>query len=386
MNAPDPMRAPADGAGLLRRQQQRQRIARSLRLPLALLAALAAGFLIILAVSDEPVHAFLVLITGALPRLQWNAGDGWQLTRLVRFGALVEDATTLCLLGLAVALPFQARQFSLGADGQMFLGALAATVVSLFVPGPWFVVLPLAVLAACATGFAWGVMPGLLKTRCNANEIVTTLMLNIVAVQFYRWMVTDVLRDPGAGFIVTPLLPEALQLPLLLARTKVNLMLLLVPLAVGAAWLLLMRTTLGYEIRVVGQAPAFARQAGMPAARAVWLSMAIGGVFAALAGVHISHGLLGRLPVDLPPGLGYEGLLVALLARNAPRDIPAAALLYAWLRTGALAMERGTDVPHEVVLVIQALVILFVVSERLLPSVAEGWLRLRRLACKGRAR
>lgn len=343
------------------------------RLPFALVAALAVGFGVTLAVSDEPVRAFLVLLTGALPRIHWSAADGWQLSRMVRFGAVIEDTITLCLLGLAVAIPFRARQFSLGADGQMFLGGLAATCTSLYLGGPYPLVLTASLAAAVLAGFAWGAVPGMLKTHFQANEIVSTLMLNIIAVQFYRWMVTDCLRDPSAGFLVTPMLPASLQLPVILAHTNVTVALLVLPALVWLAWLLLMRTTLGYEIRVVGKACAFARQAGLPVQRTIWLSMALGGAFAALAGMHISHGLLRRLPVDLPAGLGYEGLLVALLARNEPRAIPLAAFLYAYLRTGALAMERSTDVPREVVLVIQALVILFVVSEQLLPALTRAW-------------
>ncbi|MBB5391294.1 MULTISPECIES: ABC transporter permease [unclassified Herbaspirillum] len=362
---------------LLQQQLQRQALAQRWRLPLALLASLAVGFIITLAVSDQPLRAFLMLLTGPMPRLDWSAADGWQLTRMVRFGAVIEDAITLCLLGLAVSLPFRARQFSLGADGQLFLGALAATAASLWWPGPWYAALPLAFAAACITGFAWGAVPGLLKVRFDINEIVSTLMLNIIAVQFYRWVVTDILRDPAAGFIVTPMLAPGLQLPVLLAHTNVTVMLLALPAMVWLAWVLLMRTTLGYEIRVVGEAPAFARQAGLPVQRTIWLSMALGGAFAALAGVHVSHGLLKRLPVDLPTGLGYEGLLVALLARNNPRVVPLAALLYAWLRTGALAMERSTDVSREMVLVIQALMILFVVSERMGPALAGLWLDWR---------
>jgi simple sugar transport system permease protein len=269
---------------------------------------------------------------------------------------------------LAIAIPFRARQFSLGADGQMFLSALAAAAVSLFVGGPWYAVLPAAFAAALLTGFAWGLIPGWLKARYQANEIVTTLMLNLIAVQFYRLVISEYLRDPNAGFLVTPLLPAAAVLPGLITRTNVTAMLLLVPLAAVAAWLLLMRTTVGYEIRCVGQAPAFARQAGMPVTRAVVLSMALGGGFAAFAGIHIGNALLKRLPVDLTPGLGFEGLVVALLARNDPKSIPLAALFYAYLRTGAQAMERTTDVSREVVLVIQAFMILFIVADRLLPQ------------------
>lgn len=344
-------------------------------LPVAIAAALLVGFAITAVVSAEPVRAWLALLTGALPDIRFTEADGWQVRRLVRFGSVVEDAITLSFLGLAVALPFRARQFSLGADGQMFLAALAAAAVSLAVGGPWFLVLPAALAAALLTGFAWGLVPGWLKARWGANEIVTTLMLNLIAVQLYRLAITQWLRDPTAGFLATPLLPDAALLPNLLARTNVTAMLFVVPLAVAGAWALLMRTTVGYEIRTVGEAPAFARQVGMPVARTVMLSMALGGLFAALAGLHVSNALLKRLPVDLTPGMGLEGLVVALLARNEPRNIPLAAFLYAYLRAGAQAMERTTDVSREVVMVIQAFIILFVVAERLLPA----WL-LRRAA------
>lgn len=348
-----------------------------LKLALSVGFALAIGFVIIAMVSDEPVRAFLALTTGALPDIRFSDAEGWQVRRLVRFGAVIEDAITLTFLGLAIAIPFRARQFSLGADGQMFLSALAAAAASLTIGGPWYAVMPAAFVAAVLTGFAWGFVPGWLKARYGANEIVTTLMLNLIAVQLYRLVITQWMRDPAAGFLVTPLLPDAAILPNLLARTNLTAMLFVVPLVVAGAWLLLMHTTVGYEIRSVGEAPAFARRVGMPVKRAVVLSMALGGAFAAFAGLHISNGLLKRLPVDLSPGMGFEGLVVALLARNDPRAVPMAAFLYAYLRTGAQAMERTSDVSRELVLVIQALIILLVVSQRLLPAAWSGRRRAR---------
>lgn len=349
----------------------------ALQLPAAIAAALLVGFAITAMVSAEPLRACLALLTGALPDIRHSASEGWQVHRLVRFGSVIEDAITLTFLGLAIAIPFRARQFSLGADGQMFLAALAAAAVSLAIGGPWYLVMPAAFVAALLTGFAWGLLPGWLKARHGASEIVTTLMLNLIAVQLYRLVITQWMRDPNAGFLVTPVLPEAALLPNLLARTNVTAMLFAVPLVVAAGWALLMRTTVGYEIRTVGQAPAFARQVGMPVERAVMLSMALGGAFAAFAGMHVSNALLKRLPVDLTPGMGFEGLVVALLARNEPRNIPMAAFLYAYLRAGAQAMERTTDVSREVVLVIQAFIILFVVAERLLPRwQLPAWMRL----------
>jgi general nucleoside transport system permease protein len=330
----------------------------------AVCVALLAGLLLIACVSAEPLRAWLILITGALPELRQAPDGGWHWHRLVRFGTVLEDTVNLTLLGLAVAIPFRARQFALGADGQLFLGALAASVVALCWPGPPWLALPLACAAAMLAGGAWGGVTGALKWRCGANEMVVSLMLNLVAIEFYRLAITRWLRDPGAGFPATPFLPPEATLAPLIAHTGVSWMLLAAPLMALMVALLLGRTTLGYEIRVVGDAPAFARQAGLPVGRATVLSMTLGGMLAGLAGFHIGHAILKRLPVDLAPGLGFEGLVVALLARHQPRAIVGAAFFYAWLRAGGQAMERGTDVSREIALVLQALVIVLVMAER----------------------
>jgi simple sugar transport system permease protein len=349
----------------------------ALRLVLIFGGALAIGFLITCLASKDPLHAYNALLTGALPAFRWSAEEGWTVYRLTRFGAVLQDGITLTLVGLAVAIAFRARQFSLGADGQLFLGALAAAAVSLAVPGPAIVVLPLAVAASILAGFLWGLIPGVLKARFGVNEIVTTLMFNIIALQLYRFIIIRFMNDPSAGFIATRMLPDAALLHALIPRTNVTVMLLGVLLTAAAAWFLMMRTTVGYEIRVVGESAPFARQVGIPVERAIAVSMAIGGGFAGLAGFHVSNALLKRLPMDLAPGMGFDGIVVALLARNNPARIPLVAFLYAYLRVGAQVMERTADVSREVVLIIEAFIILFVVSESLGPALTQQWRRVR---------
>jgi len=330
----------------------------------AVLIALAAAFALIACVSEQPLRAWLILLTGPLPELRQGADGAWHWHRLVRFATVLEDTVNLTLLGLAVLIPFRARQFALGADGQLFLGALAGVALGLAWPGPGWMALPLGVCAAMAAGGLWGGATGVLKWRCGANEMVVSLMLNLIAIEFYRLAVSRWLRDPGAGFPATPFLAPGAAFDPLIAHTGLSVMLLAAPLAVVAVALLLGRTTLGYEIRMLGAAPAFARQAGVPVGRAMVTSMALGGALAGLAGFHVSHALLKRLPVDLAPGLGFEGLLVALLARHEPRAILGAAFFYAWLRAGGQAMERDAGVAREIVLVLQALVIVLVMVER----------------------
>ncbi|MBB3612505.1 ABC transporter permease [Rhizobium sp. BK602] len=359
-------------------------VAQVLRLAFVVTAALGCGFVLTVLVSAEPLKAYGALLTGAWPDFGWNSAGQFTVRRMTRLGSLLEDATTLTLLGLAVAIPFRARQFSMGADGQLFLGAIAAAAVSLALGGPAIIVIPAACLAAMTTGFLWGLLPGVLKARFGASEIVTTLMLNVIAVQFYRLVITYWLRDPSAGFITTPSLPDAAVLTALLARTNVTVMGFVAILAAVAAWFLIKRTTVGYEITLVGENSRFAEQAGIPVKRATALSMALGGIFAGLAGFHTSNALLKALPVDLAPGLGFEGIVVALLARNNPLVIPIVAILYAYLRIGAQVMERSSDVTREMVMIIQAFIILFVIAERFGPTLLTGWLRARSSARAGK--
>lgn len=332
---------------------------------------LLLGALLVLLVSDEPAKVYAAILTGPLPTLKVGEDGAWVWRGMTRLGTFLEDSTTLALVGLAVAIPFRARQFALGADGQLFLGALASAAVSIYLPLPGFVLIPLACLAAIATGFLWGWVPGVMKAKAGANEIVTTLMLNVVAIQAYSYIVLNLMRDPAEGFIVTwDFLPQSILTPIL-AKTNVSILLILAPLVCLAVHWLLTRTTLGYEIRVVGENPNFARQMGMPVDRAVSLSMALGGACAGLAGFHIANAILKRLPSDFPAGLGFEGIVVALLARNDPRLIPFAALFYGYLRAGSQVMEATTDVSREMVLVVQAVIILLIVSRNLLPRLGR---------------
>lgn len=334
--------------------------------------ALALGFGITLLVSDEPVAAYAALLTGPLPR--FSLEQGLAITNINRVGNWLEESTTLVLLGLAVALVFRARQFSLGAEGQLLLGALAAAVVALYVPLPAPYHLFLALAAAGAAGFLWGLLPGVLKAYLAVDEIVSSLMFNVIALQLADLLLYQWLRDPAASFVATPPFPPSAVLPLLIPGTRVTWMLALMGAAVWFTWLLLERTPFGYELKMLGANRRFAEYGGIDTRRAIALSMAVSGILAGLAGAHLSLGLLQRLTLNLSAGLGFEGIVVALLARNDPRGVLVAGLFYGYLRTGAQIMERSSDVSREVVLLIQAVIILLITAERLFPRVQQ-WRR-----------
>jgi len=288
------------------------------------------------------------------------------LGRVNRWAVWIQDATTLIFVGLAIAIVFRARQFSLGAEGQLYFGALISGVIALNLEtlSPWLVI-PIALLAAMTAGFLWGLLPGALKAYLGANELVSTLMLNTVAVRFYELILTFELKPPEAGYIASGQFPASGQLPPLVTETQVSIAVFLAIVAVLLVWLLIERTTLGYEIRMVGSNARFADYGGINTRRTIMLSMAVSGIVAGLAGAHLSMGIHRMLIQNISLGLAFEGVVVALLARNNPLVIPFTALLYAYLRAGAQFMERDANVSFEIVRIIQAIIILLITAEAL---------------------
>ena len=301
-----------------------------LRMPIAIFLALFIGFLITAIFSEQPFFAYYTFLTGPVSFLN-------------RFGDWIEDAITLTMLGLSVSIVFSANQISLGAEGQMTFGALVAGIAVLFLPLPPILLIPVAMILSMMAGFAWGAIPGFLKARLNANEIVSSLMLNYVAVKFYEYYVTYKLTLPGAGFVASEPFPDSASLgsfipnlpflsnlrQLFLRQTSISIALYIAIAAVILVSVMMYKMTIGYEIRVTGQNPLFAKYGGIKVTRVIFLSMALSGAFAGLAGAHVAVGIHERLLLGVAVGFGFEGVVVSLLAKNNPKWVPLAALVYA---------------------------------------------------------
>ncbi len=289
------------------------------------------------------------------------------LGRVNRWAVWIQDALTLILVGLAIAIVFRAQQFALGAEGQLYFGALVSGAIALSSGNlPPILVIPLALLGAVTAGFLWGLLPGVLKAYLGANELVATLMLNTIATRFYELVLTFQLKPPDAGYTASASFPAAAQFPQIVSGTQVTVAIFLVIAAVVLVWLLITRTPLGYEIRMVGANRKFADYGGVNTKRTIMLAMAVSGVVAGLAGVHLSMGIHRMLILNISLGLAFEGIVVALLARNDPLVIPFTGLLYSYLRAGAQFMERDANVSFEVVRIIQAIIILLITAEALI--------------------
>ena len=306
------------------------------------------------------------------------------LSRLNRWVIWVRDAITLIMLGLAIALVFRAEQFSLGAEGQLYFGALVSASIGLaFGDLPKSILVPVALLSAATAGFLWGLLPGALKAYLGANELVSTLMLNTIAQRFYEMVLTFQLQPDDAGYTSSDWISSnGLLTPIIdLDGDTVTIAVFIAIALVLFTWVLLQRTPIGYEIRMIGANIKFADYGGVNTKRTIMLTMAISGILAGLAGAHLSMGIHRKLILNISVGLAFEGVVVALLARNNPLVVPFTGFLYAYLRTGAQVMERDADISAEVVRIIQAVVILLITAESLLTFFRQR--RVRRQGSTG---
>lgn len=289
------------------------------------------------------------------------------ISRPNRWAIWIQDSLTLIMVGIAIAIVFRAEQFSLGAEGQLYLGALVSGIIALNMTNVSpLIAVPLALIGAAGIGFLYGLLPGALKAYLGANELVSTLMLNAVALKFFDLVLANQLKPPEAGFNSSAMFPASAVLPPVVGGSQVTIAVFIVVGVVLFAWYLLNRTPLGYEIRMVGSNLKFAAYGGVNTKRTIMLSMAISGAVAGLAGAHLSMGIFRQLVQNMSFGLAFEGVVVALLARNNPLVIPFTGLLYAYLRAGAQFMERDANVSFEIVRVIQAIIILLITAEGLL--------------------
>ncbi len=323
---------------------------------------------LLLAIAVPVLAVLLALALAALP-LAWAGaplldayGRMFQGALGSRF-ALTETLTRaapLILTGLAAAVAFRARLWNIGGEGQLYVGALAAVAVgSGAILLPPAVMIPLVLLAGALAGALLLLIPTLLKLRLGVDEVVTTLLLNFVVLLFVGMMLEGPMKDPmSMGWPQSEPIIEAAMLPKLLPRTRLHAGLIVALVAALLIWLLVARSTWGFELRAVGANPAAARYAGMPVNAVMIRVGLISGALAGLAGVGEVAGLRGYLTQDLSPGYGYSGIVVAMLAQLNPLAVVLSALFIAVVFVGADSMSRGLGVSSYIANLIVALALL----------------------------
>jgi simple sugar transport system permease protein len=364
-----------------------------------LVLGLLVGAVAVIIVGGNAIVVYKQLADGAGMQwiLQWVPGNPFGVSvRDARIGqtniiSTLVAATPAVLAGCAVGFAFRCGLFNIGAGGQLVMGAIASFVVAHFIGGGVFGVI-LASIAGMFAGFLYGAIPGALRAYRGAHEVISTIMLNFVAIQIGRYLVGigGPLQKKNSGTPFSEKLDESMRWPHFWGEfetNQVHLGLFLALIAVVVYWIVLERTTLGYEVRAVGYNPEAARYGGVSVPRAVVLSMGIAGAFAGLAGSGETLGHYYQLQENTLSGvlvnLGFIGIAVALLGRNHPVGIVLAALLFAGLDSGArqLSGEIPAELARALATIIQGAVILFVGGEGLLHWIfrRRGQLRERTL-------
>ena len=327
----------------------------------AVLLALLVGAIMLGALGANPLTGYATMFMAAFANL-----DGLILTAL--------KSVPLLLVGVGICISFRANVINIGGEGQMVMGALFATITALGLSGlPGFILLPLVLIMGLLGGAIWGGIAGALKAYLNVNEILSTIMLNIVAVQFMNFLLGGPLMDPaeierGTRIPQTARMPLSTDLPSLVEGTNLHAGFIIALLAAVAAYFLLWRTSLGFKLRSVGLSQDAARYAGIPVKRSIVSALALSGAMAGLAGVLLVFGSESHTMVTdgsstgFTGSAGFNGIVVALFAGLHPLWAIPSSLLFGGMLIGANALQRALQVPQALSMALNGLIVVFVIS------------------------
>lgn len=332
---------------------RQQRLFEVMRTGLAILIALVIALVIILVVSKNPGDALSKFLLGPLDSFR-------------HFGNVIELMIPLTFTGIAISVMFSAAQFNLGAEGGFFIGAIAASFVAINFNLPPVIHPIAAVLFGGLVGSLFCGIPAALKVRWGASELVSSLMFNYIAFFFGLYLINYFLRDVNAGAMVSYLFKPSALIPTMIPKTRISYALLVAIVLVIAGGAFMTRTRWGYRIRLIGANSQFARYSGINTNQVVLYSQVIGGFIAGVGGSLEVLGMYTRFTWQTLPGYGWDGVIVAILARNNPIFVPIAAFFLAYLRIGADIMSRYSDVPNEFVALIQGTIIILIAASSFL--------------------
>lgn len=324
----------------------------------ATIVALLLGMLLVSSLGFDPLKAFSSMMVGSFGSIS-------------AFGETLVKMTPLIYTGMSYALASRCGLTNLGMEGQLYMGALAGTAVGIYLTGlPPAIHLPLTLLAGFLGGGLWGLIAGALKVRFGASEIITTVMLNTIAINFIDYMVNGPMIEPPGINCQTPPVQDSAILGNLIPGTRAHWGFIIALVFVLLFWLYLWRSKPGYEVRVSGLNMEAARYSGINTNKNILLVMFLAGGLAGLAGWNEIVAVQIRMIPTISPGYGFDGIAVSLIGNNAPIGIIIGALLFGAFRAGGNRMQIMAKVPNAIVSVIQALVIIAVVASQM---VLEKW-------------
>jgi simple sugar transport system permease protein len=318
---------------------------------IALAAMLVVGSILFLMLGISPAQAMYVFFIEPL-----MTSYGWS--------ELAVKAGPLILIALGLAVGFRAKLFNIGAEGQLIMGAIFGGGIALLFheqAGWW--ILPLMIFMGAIGGALWGAIPALLKTHFNAEETLTTLMMNYVALFVLLYLVNGPWRDSeGMNFPQTVMFSESATLPMILEGTRVNASIFIIAVAVLLFWLFMRKSMTAFKLEVSGQAPLAAKYAGFSSSKAIWLSLVISGMMAGIAGICEVAGPIGQLNPSLSPGYGYAAIIVAYLGRLNPIGIVLSGSLMALIYLGGEMAQMQLQLPVAITGIFQGLLLFFLLG------------------------
>ncbi|SEW28173.1 nucleoside ABC transporter membrane protein [Cognatiyoonia koreensis] len=325
---------------------------------ISLLLAMVISIFVIIAIGEDPFNALGIMADASLGSTQ---GIGYTLYY----------ATNFIFTGLAVAVAFHARLFNIGGEGQAMLGGVGVATVCLYFPLPhWTIALVVAAAASALLGAAWAAIPAYLQAKRGSHIVITTIMFNFIASGLLVYLLREVYKPDGSMEPASPRFPEPTHLPSFedmanaigwdaFTSSPANITFFVALLACFAIWLLIWHTRLGYEIRALGHSETAAKYAGINPVKLTMIAMLISGGLAGMMAINNVMGEAERLVLNATEGAGFIGIAVALMGRNHPVGIIIAAVLFGMLYQGGAVLAQDTSIPVQMIVVIQALVIMF---------------------------
>lgn len=339
----------------------RERSFTIIRTIVSMAAAILVAFIIILLVSDDPVASIRTFLIGPFTSRRY-------------LGNILEIAIPLIFSGVSMAILFQTSLFNLGGEGVYFISGAVASL-----PAIWWLGLGgfhpvICIIIGGLTGVAVMLIPGILKAKFGASEMVTSLMMNNILLGVGSYLLNNVMRDPSVTTLVSYKYRTAALLPKLIAGTKVHFGLLIALLTVAFAYVFLYKSKWGYEIRLTGNNSSFAKYSGINVVKVIIVAHVVAGFIAGMGGTVECLGMHKRFEWTALPGYGFDGAMIAMLANNNPIGVIGAAVFVAYLRIGADLVNRYSDIPTEMISILQCIIILLISAERFLHKYKQRWI------------
>ena len=342
----------------------------AIRVAFAVLLAIGMIMIVIFFVSAQPMDVLYWLVIGPV-------------TTLRRFGTIIELLIPLAFCGLGMCMMFQVNRFNLSCDGAFFIAGSATAILALYLDLPPVIFPALIIAVSALVGGCVTVIPAYINEKYKAHIVVSSIMLNYVLLYLGRFLLIHWLKDPTFSYNGTPFFPEHALLTRIVKGTRIHTGIFILVLAVILTWLLVYKTKIGYNMRYSGQNAEFARYVGIDTKKYILSAQFIGGMLAGMGGAIECMGIYQQLNWEVHLGYGFDGMLIAIIAKNNPAVVPIVAFIISYLRAGGDLVNRMTDVPTEFVSVIQSLVVIFIAARALLAPVRHRLLIRDSMAEKG---